>query len=106
MDLKLRAKTIFKNLWESTRENLYDYNFMNMIPKAAAAAKSYQLCPTLCDPMDCSPLGSSVRWISRQEYQSGLPLPCPDTKSTGNKGRKELCVSKEMMKKVRRQPPE
>ena len=22
-----------------------------------------QLCPTLCDPMDCSPPGSSVHWI-------------------------------------------
>ena len=29
----------------------------------AAAAKSLQLCPTLCDPMDCSPLGSSVSGI-------------------------------------------
>ena len=27
---------------------------------AAAAAKSLQSCPTLCDPMDCSPPGSSV----------------------------------------------
>ena len=26
-----------------------------------AAAKSLQPCPTLCNPMDCSPLGSSVR---------------------------------------------
>ena len=30
---------------------------------AAAAAKSLQSCPTLCDPMDCSPPGSSVRGI-------------------------------------------
>ena len=27
---------------------------------AAAAAKSHQLCPTLCDPIDSSPTGSSV----------------------------------------------
>ena len=27
---------------------------------AAAAAKSLQLCPTLCDPIDSSPPGSSV----------------------------------------------
>ena len=27
---------------------------------AAAAAKSFQLCPTLCDPIDGSPPGSSV----------------------------------------------
>ena len=30
---------------------------------AAAAAKSLQLCPTLCDPMDCSPPGSPVLGI-------------------------------------------
>ena len=28
-----------------------------------AAAKSRQLCPTLCDPIDGSPLGSSVPGI-------------------------------------------
>ena len=28
-------------------------------------AKSLQLCPTLCDPMDCSPPGSSVHGISQ-----------------------------------------
>ena len=31
--------------------------------KNAAAAKSLQLCPTLCDPIDGSPLGSSVPGI-------------------------------------------
>ena len=30
---------------------------------AAAAAKSLQSCPTLCDPIDSSPLGSSVSGI-------------------------------------------
>ena len=30
---------------------------------AAAAAKSLQLCPTLCDPIDGSPLGSPVLGI-------------------------------------------
>jgi len=30
---------------------------------AAAAAKSLQSCPTLCDPMDCSLLGSSIHGI-------------------------------------------
>ena len=33
------------------------------IYSAAAAAKSLQSCPTLCDPMDCSPQGSSVHGI-------------------------------------------
>ena len=40
-------------------------------------AKSFQLCLTLCDPIDCIPPGSSVRGLSRQEYWSGLPCPPP-----------------------------
>ena len=31
----------------------------------------------LCDPIDCSPPGSSIHGISRQEYWSGLPFPTP-----------------------------
>ena len=34
-----------------------------MIPAAAAAAKSLQSCPTLCDPIDGSPPGSAVPGI-------------------------------------------
>ena len=34
-----------------------------MVSAAAAAAKSLQSCPTLCDPMDCSPPGSSIHGI-------------------------------------------
>ena len=33
------------------------------LPKAAAAAKSLQSCPTLCDPIDGSPPGSPVPGI-------------------------------------------
>ena len=32
-------------------------------PAAAAAAKSFQSCPTPCDPIDGSPPGSSVSGI-------------------------------------------
>ena len=35
-------------------------------------------CPTLCEPMDCSPPGFSIHaWISQAEYWSGLPFPSP-----------------------------
>ena len=40
-------------------------------------AKLLQSCPTLCDPMDSSPPGSSVHGILRQEYWNGLPFPSP-----------------------------
>ena len=33
------------------------------VPAAAAAAKSFQSCPTLCDPIDGSPSGSTVPGI-------------------------------------------
>ena len=38
-------------------------NGKSMRQKHAAAAKSLQSCPTLCDPIDGSPLGSPVPGI-------------------------------------------
>ena len=40
-------------------------------------AKSLQSYPTLCDPMDCSPPGSSVHGILQARIWSGLPCPPP-----------------------------
>ena len=38
-----------------------------------------QLCPTLCDPMDCSPPASSVHGIFQaRKSWSGLPFPPPE----------------------------
>ena len=45
--------------------------------EAAAAAKSLQSCPTLCDPIDGSPPGSPVPGILWQEHWSGLLFPSP-----------------------------
>ena len=42
---------------------LYPKCFTYICPAAAAAAKSLQLCPTLCDPIDSSPPGSPVPGI-------------------------------------------
>ena len=43
--------------------------------------------PTLCDPMDCSPPGSSVHGISEQENRGGLPFPSPGDLQGSNPGR-------------------
>ena len=43
-----------------------------MVAAAAAAAKSLQSCPTLCNPIDGSPPGSPSLEFSRQEHWSGL----------------------------------
>ena len=42
---------------------------------AAAAAKSLQSCPTLCDPVDAAHQAPPSLGFSRQEYYSGLPFP-------------------------------
>ena len=44
---------------------------------AAAAAKLHQSCPTLCDPIDGSPPGSSIPWILQARTLELLPFPSP-----------------------------
>ena len=41
-----------------------------------------KLCPTLCDPMECSLPGSSVHGISQARNWSELPFPSPDSLCT------------------------
>ena len=38
-------------------------------------AQSLQSCPTLCDPMDCSPLGSSVHGILQTRVLKWVAMP-------------------------------
>ena len=52
-------------------------NFYNNPIAAAAAAKSLQSCPTLCDPIDGSHQAPLSLGFSRQEHWSGLPFPSP-----------------------------
>ena len=60
------------------RQSLYRLSHQGSPTKCfAAAVKSLQSCPTLYDPIDSSPPGSSVLGFSRQEHRSGLPFPSP-----------------------------
>ena len=51
------------------------YAFLGLY--AAAAAKSLQSCPTLCDLIDGSHQAPPSLGFSRQEHWSGLPFPSP-----------------------------
>ena len=51
--------------------------FLQIPPAASAAAKSLQSCPTLCDPIDSSPLGSSVHGISQARILVWVAISCP-----------------------------
>ena len=51
--------------------------FNSFFSLAAAAAKSLQSCPTLCDPIDGSPPAPPSLGFSRQEHWGGLLFPSP-----------------------------
>ena len=51
--------------------------FTPMLVKWSEVAQS---CPTLCEPMDYSLLGSSVHGIFQARYWSGLSFPSPGTR--------------------------
>ena len=45
--------------------------------KVKSESEVAQSCPTLSDPMDCSPPALPPMGFSRREYWSGVPLPSP-----------------------------
>ena len=55
------------------KEGTYD---IIQIVRTCSVAQS---CPTLCDPMDCSPLGSSVHGILQARILEWLPFTSPGT---------------------------
>ena len=65
-------------------EWLWTYYLTSLWHSCACACSVAQLCQTLCDPMDCSPPGSSVHGISQAQNWSGLPfLPLGDLPNSG-----------------------
>ena len=50
-------------------------NSILCIAAAAAAAKSLHSCPTLCDPIDCSPPGSPVQGILQARTLEWVAMP-------------------------------
>ena len=60
---------------------------------AAAAAKSLQLCPTLCNPMDCSLPGSSVHGILQARVLKWVAYPF----SRGSSQLRELKVNQGLL---------
>ena len=64
--------------WDSPGKNTgVGCHFLLQCMKVKSESEVAQSCPTPCNPMDCSPPGSSVHGISRQENWSGLSFPPP-----------------------------
>ena len=64
---------------ENTGKTKKIFSIQNKIKKELGLLDSAdtQSCLTLCDPMDCSLLGSSGTGFSWQENWSGVPFPTP-----------------------------
>ena len=61
-------------LWEQNKKQMsFVAQQVNII--SCMHAKLLQLCPTLCDPMDCSLSGSLSMGFSRQEYWKWVAMP-------------------------------
>src|SRR5574339_199543 len=74
-----RQPTRLPRPWDSPGKNTgVGCNSLLQCRKVKSESEVTQSCPTLSNPMDCSPLGSSVQGFSKQEYWSGVPLPSPE----------------------------
>ena len=54
--------------------HIYTYTY-NVCVCACVCAKLLQSCPTLCNPMDCSPPGSSVHGILQARILEWIAMP-------------------------------
>ena len=81
--LTLCDPTRLRSPWDSPGKNTgVGCHFLLQCIKVKSESEVAQLCPTLCDPMDCSLPAPPSMGFSRQEYWSGLPLPSPIEKSS------------------------
>ena len=83
---------VLMNLFAEQQWRCGQNRLMDTVGKgaAAAAAKSLQLCPTLCDPIDGSHQAPPSLGFSRQEHWSGLPFPSPMHESEKRKGSRSV----------------
>ena len=63
-------------LKEETTEKVSPQFYLQMLlNREAAAAKSLQSCPALCDSMDCSPPDSSVHGVLQARILEWIAMP-------------------------------
>ena len=62
-------------LWDTMDFGMPDHPILHCFLAAATAAKSLQLCPTLCDPIDGSPPVSPIAGILQARTLEWLAIP-------------------------------
>ena len=61
--------------------------------RSCASAKLLHLCPTLCDPMDCSPPGSSVHGILQARISEWVAVPSSSSRSVLPKESQHILIT-------------
>ena len=73
--------------WDSPGKNTgVGCHFLLQCMNVKSESEVAQSCPTLSDPMDCSPPGSSSMGFSRREYWSGVLLALQIHEATSSFG--------------------
>ena len=73
-----RQPTRLPHPWDSPGKNTgVGSHFLLQYMKVKSESEVAQSCPTLSDPMDCSPPGSSVHGIFQARVLEWVPLPYP-----------------------------
>ena len=73
-----RQPTRLPRPWDSPGKNtVVGCHFPLQCMKVKSESEVAQSCPTLSDPMDCSPQAPLSMRFSRQGYWSGSPFPSP-----------------------------
>ena len=73
-----RQPTRLPRPWDSPGKNTgVDCRFLLQCMKVKSEREVAQSCPTLCDPMDCSPPGSSALGIFQARVLAWVPSPSP-----------------------------
>ena len=73
LPIELGATSILNNFYIFRQHKITT----DLFPAAAAAAKSLQSCPTLCNPIDGSPPGSTVPGILQARTLEWVAFPSP-----------------------------
>ena len=73
--------SLFRYKFTQSLKRAYFNHLRDIWGTSAAAAKSLQSCPTLCDPIDVSPLGSSVPGILQTRTLEWVAISFSNTSS-------------------------
>ena len=77
-------------VYESSCSSTSQFYSLRMLCACYVYAKSLQLCSTLCDPMDCSPPGSSVHGILQARILEWVAMP---SSRGSSRPRDRTCIS-------------